>query len=276
MLVMIKSFWCRDCCRRFKLSAICNDLVIKIDASSSDSITIKEYFSGDNHVVEKILFSDQSSMDLASLIANQITYQQTGSNSNDVITGWVYRNKIDAQGGNDTITTFAGTDTIDAGSGDDIITAGTGNDTITGGSGNDTYIYKAGDGQDTIRDISGTDTLNLQSIQASGLKFTQDNNDLLINFPNTSSDSILCQSEWFSSADNRIEQLKLDDGSILDLNTAVEAQLITKYGTSANDTLELTGTKLRLLPEQVMILLPILLPTAQLTSLIKAMVKIRL
>ena len=65
---------------------------------------------------------------------------------------------------------------------------------------------------------------------------------MLINFANTSGDSIRV-SEWFSSADNRIEQLKLDDGSILDLNTAVEAQLITKYGTSANDTLELTGTK---------------------------------
>ena len=219
-----------------------NNLVIKVGTNGNDSITIKDYFSGDNHEVEKILFSDQSSLDLAALIANQITYQQTASNSNDVITGWAYRNKIDAQGGNDAITTFAGADTIDAGSGDDIINAGIGNDTITGGSGNDTYIYKAGDGQDIIRDISGTDTLNLQLIQASTLKFTQDNNDLLINFTNTSSDSIRV-SEWFSSADNRIEQLKLDDGSILDLNNAVEAQLITKYGSSSDDNLELTGTK---------------------------------
>ena len=225
------------------LSFICvdNNLVINIGINGTDSITIKDHFRDSNAQIELITFADGTKLTKDEYLKN-LSVNLTGTESNDILTSAGGNDSIIANGGNDTITSGAGRDTIDAGSGDDIINAGTGNDIIAGGSGNDTYIYKAGDGQDTIRDIAGTDTLNLQSIQAAALKFTQDNNDLLINFTNTSSDSIRV-SEWFSSADNRIEQLKLDDGSILDLNTAVEAQLITKYGTSSDDNLELTGAK---------------------------------
>ncbi len=218
-----------------------NNLVINIGINGTDSITIKDHFIDSNRQIELITFSDGTKLTKDEYLKN-FSANLTGTDSADALTSAGGNDTTIAKGGNDTITSGAGRDTIDAGSGDDIINAGTGNDSITGGSGNDTYIYKAGDGQDTIRDIAGTDTLNLQSIQASALKFTQDNNDLLINFTNTSSDSIRV-SEWFSSADNRIEQLKLDDGSILDLNAAVEAQLITKYGSSFDDNLELTGTK---------------------------------
>lgn len=218
-----------------------NDLLIQVGLTGSDSLTIKDHFVNSNRQIELIAFADGSTLTKDEYLKN-LSVNLTGTDSADILTSAGGNDTIIAKDGNDTITSGAGRDTIDAGSGDDIINAGTANDTITGGSGNDTYIYKAGDGQDTIRDISGTDTLNLQSIQASALKFTQDNNDLLINFTNANSDSIRV-SEWFSSADNRIEQLKLDDGSILDLNAAVEAQLITKYGTFSDDNLELTGTK---------------------------------
>ncbi|TXJ01990.1 MAG: calcium-binding protein, partial [Neisseriales bacterium] len=218
-----------------------NNLVINIGINGTDSMTIKDHFRDSNAQIELIIFSDGTKLTKDEYLKN-LSVNLIGTESNDILTSAGGNDSIIANGGNDTITSGAGRDTIDAGSGDDTINAGTGNDTIAGGSGNDTYIYKAGDGQDIISDIAGTDTLNLQSIQISALKFTQDNNDLLINFTNSSTDAIRV-SEWFSSADNRIEQLKLDDGSILDLNNAVEAQLITKYGTSANDILELTAAK---------------------------------
>jgi Ca2+-binding RTX toxin-like protein len=218
-----------------------NDLVISVGLSSTDSITIKDHFIDSNRQIELIAFADGARLTKDEYLKN-LSVNLTGTDSADILTSAGGNDTITAKGGNDIITSGGGRDTIDAGSGDDIINAGTGNDTIAGGSGNDSYIYKAGDGQDIIRDIAGTDTLNLQSIQASELKFTKDNNDLLINFTNTNKDSIRV-SEWFSSADNRIEQLKLDDGSILDLHAAVEAQLITKYGTSSDDILELTGAK---------------------------------
>ena len=209
-----------------------NNLVINIGINGTDSITIKDHFRDSNAQIELITFADGIKLTKDEYLRN-LSVNLVGTESNDILT---------SVGGNDTITSGAGRDAIDAGSGDDIINAGTGNDIIAGGSGNDTYIYKVGDGQDTIRDIAGTDTLTLQSIQASALKFTQDNNDLLINFTNLSTDAIRV-SEWFSSNDNRIEQLNLDDGSILNLNAAVEAQLITKYGTSSDEVLELVGTK---------------------------------
>jgi len=218
-----------------------NDLVINIGTDGADSITIKNGYTNYRNYIELIAFADGARLTKDEYLKN-LSVNLTGTDSADILTSAGGNDTITAKGGNDIITSGGGRDTIDAGSGDDIINAGTGNDTIAGGSGNDSYIYKAGDGQDIIRDIAGTDALRLQAIQASELKFTKDNNDLLINFTNTNKDSIRV-SEWFSSADNRIEQLKLDDGSILDLHAAVEAQLITKYGTSSDDILELTGAK---------------------------------
>ena len=67
--------------------------------------------------------------------------------------------KIDAEGGNDTITGGAGDDQIDGGPGDDTIDGGGGNDVIDGGDGSDSITSGAGD--DTIDGGAGDDDITL-------------------------------------------------------------------------------------------------------------------
>ena len=67
--------------------------------------------------------------------------------------------KIEAEGGNDTIAGGAGDDQIDGGPGDDTIDGGGGNDVIDGGDGNDTITGGAGD--DQIDGGAGDDDITL-------------------------------------------------------------------------------------------------------------------
>lgn len=80
--------------------------------------------------------SSQTGLDALVSIENVI-----GGSGNDAITGNNVANRLDGQGGNDTIV---------AGSGNDIIIGGTGNDTMNGGPGNDTFIFVPGFGNDRI------------------------------------------------------------------------------------------------------------------------------
>lgn len=66
--------------------------------------------------------------------------------------------KINAQGGNDVITTAAGHDVVYAGSGNDTVSTGKGNDQLYGGSGDDKLF--AGADADHLDGGSGNDTLD--------------------------------------------------------------------------------------------------------------------
>lgn len=66
---------------------------------------------------------------------------------------------IDANGGDDVITTGSGNDFVDGDAGNDSITAGAGDDTLSGGDGNDTLT--GGDGNDSLTGGSGADTFVL-------------------------------------------------------------------------------------------------------------------
>ena len=78
-------------------------------------------------------------------------------NTIDVLSSETAPQKIDAEGGNDTITGGAGDDQIDGGAGDDTIDGGGGNDVIDGGDGDD--IITGGDDNDVIDGGDGNDSL---------------------------------------------------------------------------------------------------------------------
>ena len=139
-------------------------LTIQYD-NQGDQIVIPNFDYNTQHVVETIQFSDNSQIELTSLV-------DPATDGDDVIYGTYYADFIDAKGGNDTVTTYdgndtvyggTGNDTIDAGPGDDLIVGGPGNDTLIGGSGNDTYAFNIGDGVDTITDTAPLGEGNLIS-----------------------------------------------------------------------------------------------------------------
>jgi hypothetical protein len=96
---------------------------------------------------------------------------QTGSSSNDILTGTAGNDSIDGgngsdilfgNDGNDTLIGGNGTDFLVGSAGDDLLDGGNGNDTLMGGLGEDIFVFAAGEGIDTITDFSlGTDKIGL-------------------------------------------------------------------------------------------------------------------
>ncbi len=101
------------------------DLIIT-DATSGDQITISGHISTSADRVEKLVFSDGTTVDLTT-----------------------------AKGSASTVSTLNGT------TGADILTANTNNQTLAGAGGNDSYYFGKGEGQDKINNgVSTTNTAN--------------------------------------------------------------------------------------------------------------------
>jgi Ca2+-binding RTX toxin-like protein len=120
------------------LSRSGSDLVIGFSGKSSDSITVKLFFTGEDpynnyNPLQKITFMNADGSTpkppVASLgIADLIRDMNTGGSGNDRLVGTV---------GNDTLV------------------GGTGNDTLIGGKGDDVIDFSVGDGKDLITTLTG-------------------------------------------------------------------------------------------------------------------------
>ena len=100
---------------------------------------------------------------------------------------------INAKGGNDIIIGSEFNDEIIGENGNDIIFSGKGIDIVRGGAGNDLligsddttiYEYYLGDGDDIIYDDGGTDAIRFAFLNKDDLKFSKNNEDLIINVSN--------------------------------------------------------------------------------------------
>ena len=232
-----------------------NDLIVNVQGNHLQGIIISGYFSEDNteagyHPISIFEFSNGSQFDLR---LNQVPL--TYDDRNESIIGSTLDNIIDAQGGNDTITTYGGDDIINGNSGDDIIssgngndilTGGTGNDVINGGYGNDTYIWNQGDGFDTISDAEGSDTLKFGSgISYEDLSFHRDGSSLIILVNNDLSQGVNI-SDFYADSGNSVDILEFSDGSQFNLHQNIIPLIYdnnseTIEGTSFNDTIDAKG-----------------------------------
>ncbi|MES2677610.1 MAG: calcium-binding protein, partial [Pseudomonadota bacterium] len=231
------------------------DIIISFADLASDQITIKNHFLSTEQKIETLKFANGDEIDLAALVPIY-----NGTDGDDV---------INSSSGNDTINAGAGNDIINSGNGDDIINGEDGNDTIYSGYGNDiinggkgddlltysnyyspnygddTYLYKKGDGADTIAEASnyqsfsnvGNDVVKFGSdILANNIYFSRNNNDLIIKFRNSPTDSITIQNQ-FLSTNHKIETLKFDNGDA-DIDIRNPLSLTFEYhGTDGNDNI---------------------------------------
>ena len=158
----------------------------------------------------------------------------------DTLSGGADNDRLEAGSGNDVLKGGSGHDKLYGGSGNDSLEGGTGNDTLEGGLGNDTYKFKRGSGIDTIYDNyaqgnAGTDTLIFgENISKDDLLIRVQGDDLVIGlfvegieFKNLE-DKITIKN-YFNN-NNRIETLKLNDGTTVSLDELQE-------GTEGHDTL---------------------------------------
>jgi Ca2+-binding RTX toxin-like protein len=127
----------------------------------------------------------------------------TGNVLDNVLTGNVAANTLTGAEGNDTYVGGAGNDVL--------------NDTST--SSNEVYRWGIGQGNDTITDAGGTDRIEIGAgVTASQLTLTRSTNDLRITISGAS--DVLTIKNWYSSVANRIEEIRLADGSTINAGTA--------------------------------------------------------
>lgn len=187
---------------KLKFSLDGNDLLIKFDDNTGDSIRIV------NSMVENILFSDGKKV-----------FIKRGSNnelSGDHING-LARNEL--------LLGFDGNDSLVAKGGSDFLIGGQGNDTLEGGTGSDTYIYNIGDGSDTIFDYdtsSNIDTLVINNINEDDIgkirHITNRAGDLILYI---GSESITIKNHFASDGGvkpNEIEKISFNGNEAIDLN----------------------------------------------------------
>lgn len=195
---------------------------------TTNSLIIKDWFSGDSYKIEQFKFADGSLLTPADLDA--IGYKVYGTSGSDYLNG---------SNASDDINGYEGNDSLGGGSGNDVLDGGAGNDYLNGGTGNDTYKFSLGSGQDTIIDgdstVGNIDTIEFGAgITSTDIELVKEDSNLRINIKGTS-DSLIIQS-WFGGNDFKIEQFKFADGTIL-TSSDIDAIGYKVYGTSGNDWL---------------------------------------
>lgn len=109
---------------------------------------------------------------------------QTGTGSNDALTGHDGVNilfgeagadTLAGQAGDDALSGGAGADSLDGGDGDDRLEGGADNDALTGGGGEDGFVFEANGGDDVVTDfVPGEDLLVFRGLSRSDLTIETD------------------------------------------------------------------------------------------------------
>ena len=183
-----------------------NHLLFALD-NGTDWLQVENWFSGPAYQLTQAKFADGavwSAADAEARIA-----QAPATEGDDVLFGLSGPDTIDGLGGNDR---------IDGGFGDDVLSGGAGNDTLIGGAGNDIYLFGPGFGFDTAIDLDAS-AGNLDAVVLDALPgdvtVSRDYANLYLALPGNA-DRLTLQS-WFSGDAQRIEQVRLADGTVWDV-----------------------------------------------------------
>lgn len=220
-----------------------NDLVLKVNGSTANQVTLKDFFLGGDNLVETISFETGGQISAAQIFgafglaaptapAAAFDNVRQGTSGDDAaLNGAALRDLLQGFNGNDQLAGAAGNDRLEGGNGNDTLNGGAGNDSLVGGRGDDTYVFAAGGGQDVIDNIGGGfDTLRFDGITfnqvSSGLM--KSGNDLVLKVSGGSDQVTL--KNWFLGGDNVVDVISFAAGGQL-----TAAQLFGAFGLSNPD-----------------------------------------
>ncbi|MGH6646410.1 calcium-binding protein [Aquabacterium sp.] len=138
---------------------------------------------------------------------------------NDVIRGGVGNDLMAGNDGNDSLFGDSGNDTLKGDEGNDSITGGIDDDTLsdTSTTSNEIYTWGRTQGADTLTDSGGTDRLDvLSGVTTNQLWFRHIGNNLELSVIGTNDKFTI--NNWYASAANQVESVKLSDGKTLTAN----------------------------------------------------------
>ncbi|SMC46565.1 beta strand repeat-containing protein [Sporomusa malonica] len=213
-----------------------NDLLLIIQ-STGETLTINNFFSGEEYLIDKLVFADGSELMAAQL--SEIATVQGTLNSDTLYGSDGHNDKIYGLDGNDTIYGYQGNDTMDG---------GTGNDYLEGGAGDDTYIWGRGVGNDTINNSvytgsssnptyvdSGNDTVQLgNGITVESVEWLQNGETLTMRIKD--SGETLTFDRWFLDDSFKVKTVQFADGT--ELTAAQISNLAVILSTDGADVLK--------------------------------------
>jgi len=225
------------------VSRVWQNLLLDV-AGSTDQIQIDSWLNGDTNKIERIEFADGTVWGVADILSKMSVTPATGGD--DIIYGLDTNDVIHGLSGNDMLVGMDGDDTLYGDEGDDDLQGCAGNDTLVGGAGNDYYEFYLGDGQDQIDNAASdnatsVDTLRISGVAASAVLLSRTGDDLFVKVSAT--DNITIKSYYAAGADNKIDQIEFDDGTVWDrANIELHVGMPTTGddvlgGTSGNDTI---------------------------------------
>ncbi len=207
-------------------------LVERVDASlrivlsgGADRVRVDNWFGGPEWQLSEARFADGTVWSAPDLEARIV--RPAATDGHDLLLGLTGNDAIDGLGGNDRLEGGFGDDTLSGGSGDDVILGGAGvdlldggpgNDVLDGGTGNDTYVFGFGAGFDSVSDVdSAVGNLDIVSLSAlpSDVVVSQEFSNLLLTLSG-GTDRLTLQS-WFGGDAQRIEEVRLADGTVWDV-----------------------------------------------------------
>jgi len=219
---------------------------------NSETLRLQSWFSGAQYRVEQIRLDDGTLLN-PSDIEDSIIIRGTDNNeylygysdSHDKMMGLGGGDVLYGRGGNDRLDGGAGNDSLYGEAGDDVLIGGADDDYLDGGAGNDTYHWGRGSGNDRINDYNNADNSNPnhidvlqfgEGIRADDLVWSRSSNHLIATLTDAdgNSETLRLQS-WFSGAQYRVEQIRLDDGTLLNPSD-IEDSIIIR-GTDNNEYL---------------------------------------
>lgn len=206
------------------IARLADDLIISIN-STTDKLTIQNWFLGSEYRIENLQFSDGSRLG----IDDVHTLMTVGTDGNDVVQSW------DPDWSSPLVLTgYAGDDILTGAADNDILDGGAGNDTLAGGLGDDTYVFARGYGQDVIQENDATvgnqDRVSLGA-NALDVVFASSGTDLVMSL-HGGTDSLTVQ-DFFGDSAHQTEVMQTADSKQL-LNTQVD-QLIQAMATFSAD-----------------------------------------
>lgn len=219
-----------------------NDLILKVNGSTTNQVTLKDFFLGGDNLVETFTFETGGQLTAAQIFGafgiamptptaafDNTVQGSTGSDA--ALNGTAQRDLLQGFNGNDQLFGDAGNDRLEGGNGNDSLNGGAANDTLLGGRGDDTYIFAAGGGQDIIDNTGGGyDTLRFEGITYNqvGSGLMKSGNDLVLNVSG-GSDKVTLKN-WFLGGDNVVDVITFASGGQL-----TAAQIFGAFGLSNPD-----------------------------------------
>ena len=198
-----------------------NDAILTV-TETGETLTIQEFRKHLQYRNFTLEFDDSVEMtldEIGSPFLNVIATDET-----ETVISYYGNSKVQALGGDDTITGSTGVDeiyggdgndNINSGGGNDLINGGAGNDTLYGDTGNDTYVYGIGYGNDVISgDGYGANIIKLVGLNPEDISvsYSDDNNDMIFTLIDTG-ETLTIQSISFRYQ-YRSYTFEFDDGTI--------------------------------------------------------------